>query len=785
MKAKWILAGLLILAMSFILGCPGADDTKPVKKGPWTVTFNTDGGVAVPSQSVNHNGKVTPVTTTKDGYSFTGWYKESSCTNMWYFESDTVTKKITLYAEWQQVPQGFFNVGFITNGGSPVIIDQVIAGGGSVVEPSDPTKDGFFFAGWYSDAALTQEWVFYLNTVTQNTTLYAKWNTAFTVTFNSNGGTAVEKQVVPDGGKLEPVVSTKANFRLTGWYKEAALTNVWDFNTGLVTGNMTLYAKWESLVPATVTFVTNTPEITVEPLSTNIGDKIKRPRVTVRDDGKACTGWYKDPGLTNEFDFLTDTVGQAGMTLYADWGTAVNVWFSSNHYDGGHFQGQLNQGWDNGTNNLGEYAATTDVERKFLQRKDGTHYIDLSCADDNPYYFRFWIEGTIAGNTMEGRFHPDDHNMQVIYNNPMPLPYDDDMSVEGRSWGFRSDGDFVIILNAVDPNNRYFILTQPYTVSNVLVSPASYTRDTGTAFTYKYNATVTGTNPPFAVTWSLTGATGGTTIDQTGLVSVTAGETAKTMTVRATSQAVPAIFGTATLKLQAPSSTPVVYDITVEPAAATVMKAVNADGTPQLHNGLPAEQYRGRQFTANGIASGGASEDVTYSIVETGLKPGTKITSDGYLTIALNEEKTSLTVRVASAEPGFTDVHVDVPVTVQSFSVWLVGGSTTWGRGSAYKMTDNGNGTYTWTGAFTNANASQGISFDTDKSNGGNGGDCGWQADAWYCFTTTQTFGAGEFAMRTNNDQANMFGIDDDVLGTTYTILLDVTVPKVTVTAAP
>ena len=65
-------------------------------------------------------------------------------------------------------------VRFESNGGSEVP-DQTVALGGKVTKPADPTKDGLYFAGWYSDIDLQNQWDFGKDTVIGNMTLYAKW----------------------------------------------------------------------------------------------------------------------------------------------------------------------------------------------------------------------------------------------------------------------------------------------------------------------------------------------------------------------------------------------------------------------------------------------------------------------------------------------------------------------------------------------------------------------------------------------------------------------------------
>ena len=69
-----------------------------------------------------------------------------------------------------------------------------------------------------------------------------------TVTFNSNGhGTAPAAQNIVWSNQdkaVEPTAPTAPNQIFLGWYTDADGNNKWDFNN-IVTGDMTLYAKWE------------------------------------------------------------------------------------------------------------------------------------------------------------------------------------------------------------------------------------------------------------------------------------------------------------------------------------------------------------------------------------------------------------------------------------------------------------------------------------------------------------------------------------------------------------
>ncbi len=67
----------------------------------FTVSFAVDGGSEVSSIQVGDNGLLSePTKPTKDGYKFSGWYKDSEYTTKWDFSNDKVTADTTIYAKW-------------------------------------------------------------------------------------------------------------------------------------------------------------------------------------------------------------------------------------------------------------------------------------------------------------------------------------------------------------------------------------------------------------------------------------------------------------------------------------------------------------------------------------------------------------------------------------------------------------------------------------------------------------------------------------------------------------
>lgn len=68
---------------------------------------------------------------------------------------------------------GGVKVSFETGEGSKVSY-QTTAAGSSIFKPADPTREGYTFAGWYTDGACTKAYDF-ATAVTADMTLYAKW----------------------------------------------------------------------------------------------------------------------------------------------------------------------------------------------------------------------------------------------------------------------------------------------------------------------------------------------------------------------------------------------------------------------------------------------------------------------------------------------------------------------------------------------------------------------------------------------------------------------------------
>jgi uncharacterized repeat protein (TIGR02543 family) len=132
---------------------------------------------------------------------------------------------------------------------------------------------------------------------------------------------------VTSGGTVTaPATMTKDGYIFGGWYKEAALTNQWDFATNTVTANIILYARWLSTY--TVTFEANGGAPVPAARTVTEGGTVTAPAAMTKD-GYIFGGWYKETALTNRWDFVTDTV-TANITLYARWRLAITTYTGDN-----------------------------------------------------------------------------------------------------------------------------------------------------------------------------------------------------------------------------------------------------------------------------------------------------------------------------------------------------------------------------------------------------------------------------------------------------------------------
>ena len=283
--------GVFIAAGGRFTQSPGAQITGEVI-GAYTVTFLSDGENVAPSQIRANAPAARPADPTKEGHTFTGWYKGEE---KWNF-ADAVTEALTLTAKWTA---NRYTITFDTAGGSeiaPITQDY----GTAVTAPENPTKTSYTFAGWdreipsampAGDMTITARW-----TVNQYTITFKPENGGEDIIITQDYGTAV----------TAPANPTKTGYTFAGWDREIP--------TAMPAGDMTITARW-TVNQYTITFK---PENGGEDIiiTQDYGTAITAPANPTKT-GYTFAGWDRE---------IPTTMPAGDMTITARWnGNGISV----------------------------------------------------------------------------------------------------------------------------------------------------------------------------------------------------------------------------------------------------------------------------------------------------------------------------------------------------------------------------------------------------------------------------------------------------------------------------
>ena len=306
------------------------------------VIFNANGHGTAPVTREVELGDIILPDILEDGYTFEGWYKESTCNNKAGNAGDTynITGAITFYAKWTA---NKYTITYEANGGtvSPTSFEKTY---GTNATLAVPTKTGYTFKGWYNNSDLSgskYEGNTDLSTTNgDNVTIYAKWDVnKYTIKFNVDGH-GVANSITKTYGvniNLANPTGIQSGYTFDGWFKEAAFTNAYDGKSDLTDASgaeVTVYARWK----ARVTYNVNGHGS----LSPNYVDVVLNNKTTLPTLANVV-------GFTSQAKWCLDAdcktqVGNAGSdykvtepkTLYAEW--KENEWNITLNINGGQYQ---------------------------------------------------------------------------------------------------------------------------------------------------------------------------------------------------------------------------------------------------------------------------------------------------------------------------------------------------------------------------------------------------------------------------------------------------------------
>ena len=238
-----------------------------------TLSFNTQYENTLQNIEINKGESIDLPSLTREGYNFLGWYVgDQQVNDSFKFEKSTI-----LVARWEK---GKYMVSFNSNGGNSVKNIELNCGD-SIKLPTNPTRNGYTFAGWTDKNGSRVSSGMVL--ACENTTLTANWNkisetpsNTFTVSFNSNGGSNVNSVKVTCGKTLSlPTNPTRSGYTFAGWTDKNGKSIL---NGALLAcENITLNANW------------NKNEIKLAPLSDkNVSADIVCPKEVKKGSIAEC-----------------------------------------------------------------------------------------------------------------------------------------------------------------------------------------------------------------------------------------------------------------------------------------------------------------------------------------------------------------------------------------------------------------------------------------------------------------------------------------------------------------
>ena len=328
----------------------------------------TDGSTGV-TVKANEDGSINAPTPTRAGYTFKGWYSQSSMDGIpenyqQYYKLDPSSAKAgSWFAAWEKnaevQAQSVEVVSFFQGGerdGSSVTTTIDVTADSSVAD-CVKSFEGYTPTKIVSGAATSEEEVNMTSSLEGITTLYVYYKAdeqkteqnQINVLYAANGGQFVDGNETMQGvadadGKLrQPPTPTRDGYTFAGWYwhadysgytDEQKAADKVDFDQAVTGQTVTMFAQWtkdEVQNETDVLYVANGGKFAdgqeVQQGLTDSDGMMRQPAEPTRE-GYTFAGWYwvSDlSGLTdeqkdlNKVDFSQSVAGKEHVTVFAQW----------------------------------------------------------------------------------------------------------------------------------------------------------------------------------------------------------------------------------------------------------------------------------------------------------------------------------------------------------------------------------------------------------------------------------------------------------------------------------
>ena len=363
-------------------------------RNTYTITYNLNGGT---NNSSNPTSYVYGVGTslanpTREGYTFTGWYTNSSLTTASKITSITTadTGNKTIYAGWN-VNNYTVTYNYEENGGTSATKTSANVAYGSAIDLT-PTasKAGYEFVGWNTNKDATSK----LTSLTMeagNVTIYAIYSKEITATVNyyNNQTTSVSDTIYNNATSATLTLPTIANQTVGGITytgRGYSTSNVANGNVAVASGgnvtlssNQTYYATYQTSITATFYYHGGTDQYASTQTSTtasgirymNSAGSYVESNITVPSAVTGSTGYngttYKGVSISRS-STTSATVNTANTAYYAYYQVNVTLYY----YNGSSHTSSVvvRNATSNGSNYVASAASTIPTPSAY----DGAEY---------------------------------------------------------------------------------------------------------------------------------------------------------------------------------------------------------------------------------------------------------------------------------------------------------------------------------------------------------------------------------------------------------------------------
>ena len=375
----------------------------------YTITYKDQGDVAFSGShadgyptSHTYATETTLKSASKTGYTFGGWFGNSSCTAdaMTSIGATSITADITLYAKWTADTYDItLNMGDhgAANQSATVAYDATALTSITHVTSTGYDRTGYFDGstkvlnadGSFADDDVTGYITDGKWSKTSDAELTAKWSVqSYTISYKDEGNETYSGSNLASlptshtyGIATDFVNGVKSGYRFMGWYTDASCTISAGSSIGAtaITANTTYYAKWAQLYTITNAEPSNG---TITVASSAIEGE------TVSISAAANTGYEFDAWSIYKTDDESTTVSPAAATASTSftmpaYGVTVNATFNEVTYALTYDKGAKATGSASGGTSAGSYKEGTTITTPAKGTLDST-----GCT------FRGWTDGT-------------------------------------------------------------------------------------------------------------------------------------------------------------------------------------------------------------------------------------------------------------------------------------------------------------------------------------------------------------------------------------------------------